>query len=160
MIVRHRYPSTVARTPFDRSLDASFDRVFEQLTSSLFEPRRQAGPTVDGRWQDDHYVLTVDLPGVPAEAVDVEITGDVLSLQATTDSMQWQRTLRLDSRLDPEQVSAHHVDGRLTVRIGTYAEPEARRVTIATTPPPAAIEASDSIAEQPDVQSTETNSTE
>jgi HSP20 family protein len=154
MIVRHRYPTVLARTPIDRSID----RAFEQITNSFFETRRSAGPVVDGQWHDDQFVITVDLPGVPAEAVSVEVVGDVLSLQATTDTMQWQRTVRLGDRLDPEQVSAHHVDGRLTVRIGTYAEPEARRVEISTTPPPAAIEAR---ADEADVdQSIETSSDE
>lgn len=143
MIVRHRFPTST----FDRAFDRNFDRAFEQLTNSFFETRRPAGPVVDGAWRDDEYVLTVDLPGVPAEAVTVELTGDTLSLEARTDEMHWQRTLRLGGRLDPEKVSAHHVDGRLTVRIGIYDEPEARKIAIATTPPPAAIEAESSVAD-------------
>lgn len=141
MIVR-RFP-----TAFDRNIDRHIDRTFEQLTNSFFETRRPAGPVVDGAWRNDEYVLTVDLPGVPADAVSVEITGDTLSLEARTDEMHWQRTLRLGGRLDPDKVNAHHLDGRLTVRIGTYDEPEARKVSIATTPPPAAIEAESSVAD-------------
>jgi HSP20 family protein len=148
MIVRHRYPTA--------SFDRSFDRAFEQLTNSFFETRRSAGPVVDGAWRDDQYVLTVDLPGVPADAVTVEVTGDTLVMAAHTDDMQWQRSLRLGGRLDPEKVSAHHVDGRLTVRVGVYDEPEARRIAIATTPPPAAIEAESTETDQ----SIEANSTE
>ncbi len=149
MIVRHRTPLAT----FDRG----FDRAFEQLTNSFFDSPRQHGPIVDGAWRDDQYVLTVDLPGVPADAVSVEVAGNTLTLGAQTDSMQWQRTLRLSGRLDPESVSANHVDGRLTVRIGTYAEPQARRVEIDTTPPPAAIEAS---SETSDAQSTDANDNE
>ena len=141
MIVRHRFP-----TAFDRNID----RAFEQLTSTFFETRRPAGPVVDGAWRNDEYVLTVDLPGVPADAVSVELTGDTLLLEARTDEMHWQRTLRLGGRLDPEKIAAHHVDGRLTVRIGTYDEPEARKIAIATTPPPVAIEAESSAAEPAD----------
>jgi HSP20 family protein len=159
MIVRHRFPTAFERTPFDRNLD----RAFEQLTSSFFDTRRSAGPVVDGAWKDDQYVLTVDLPGVPADAVTVEVTGDQLTLEARTDEMQWQRSLRLGGRLDPEKVSAHHLDGRLTVRIGTHDEPEARKIAIATTPPPAAIEAESSVADETsddasDAQSSEENS--
>lgn len=150
MIVRHRFP-----TAFDRNIDRNIDRAFEQLTSSFFETRRPAGPVVEGAWRNDEYVLTVDLPGVPADAVSVELSGDTLSLEARTDEMHWQRTLRLGGRLDPEKVSAHHVDGRLTVRIGTYDEPEARKIAIATTPPPVAIEAESSVAEQADGQPAE-----
>lgn len=141
MIVRHRFP-----TAFDRNID----RAFEQLTSTFFETRRPAGPVVDGAWRNDEYVLTVDLPGVPADAVSVELTGDTLLLEARTDDMHWQRTLRLGGRLDPEKIAAHHVDGRLTVRIGTYDAPEARKIAIATTPPPVAIEAESSAAEPAD----------
>ena len=132
MIVRHRSPM---------SFDRSFDRAFEQLTNSFFDSRRQPGPVVDGVWRDDEYVLTVDLPGVPADAVTVEVAGRTLSLGARTDQMEWQRTLKLGGRLDPEKVSANHVDGRLTVRIGTFDEPEARRIAIDTAPVAPAIEA-------------------
>ncbi len=132
MIVRHRSPM---------SFDRSFDRAFEQLTNSFFDSQRQPGPVVDGAWRDDEYVLTVDLPGVPADVVTVEVAGRTLSLGACTDQMEWQRTLKLGGRLDPEKVSANHVDGRLTVRIGTFDEPEARRISIDTTPVAAAIEA-------------------
>ena len=148
MIVRHRFPTST----FDRNID----RAFEQLTNSFFDSRRQAGPVVDGAWHDDVYVLTVDLPGVPADAVSVEVTGTTLTIAAATDSMEWHRSLRLGGRLDPEKVSANHLDGRLTVRIGTFDEPEARTIAIDTSPAPAAIEATGSDADQ----STETNSTE
>jgi len=147
MIVRHRFPTT-----FDRAFDRNIDRAFEQLTNSFFETRRPAGPVVDGAWRENEYVLTVDLPGVPADAVSVEVTGDTLSLEAHTDEMRWQRTLRLGGRLDADKVTAHHVDGRLTVRIGTYDEPEARKIAIATTPPPVAIEAESSAADDTDEQ--------
>lgn len=142
MIVR--FPTSA----FDRSLDRSIDRAFEQLTSTFFDTRRSHTPQIDGAWKGDEYVITVDLPGVPADAVTVEVTGDILSLEARTDDTQWQRTLRLAGRLDPEQVHAHHVDGRLTVRIGTVADPEARRVVITTTPPPVAIDAEASTTSQ------------
>lgn len=147
MIVRHRFPTST----LDRGFDRSFDRVFEQLTSSLYDQRRQVGPTVDGRWQDDRYVLTVDLPGIPADAVSVEVSGTTLTMSASTDSFQWQRSLSLGDHLDPDKIEARHVDGRLTLRIGTYDQPEPRRIAIDTTPAPAAIEADSS--EQADEQS-------
>lgn len=151
MLVRHRtYTPT-----FDRSLD----RAFEQLTNSFFEPRRSTGPVVDGAWIDEEYVLTVDLPGVPADAVTVEVTGNTLTLGATTEHLDWKRSVRLGERLDPDKVHARHLDGRLTVRIGTVDEPEARTVAIDTTPPDRAIEATSSDTDD-EAQSTDTNDTE
>ena len=47
--------------------------------------------------------------------------------------------MSIGSALDPESVSANHVDGRLTVTIGAAAKPAARTIEISTTAP-AAIE--------------------
>lgn len=149
MLVRHR---TV--NPFDRTID----RAFEQLTNSFYDTRRSPSPVVDGGWDDDEYVLTVDLPGVPADAVSVEVAGTTLTLGATTDSFEWKRSLKLSGRLDPDKVQARHLDGRLTVRVGTIDEPQARRVAIDTTAPEVAIEAASSDSD--DDQSTVTTDTE
>ncbi len=129
MIVRHRSASPA----FD------LDRTFEQLANSFFDQRRPAGPVVDGTWVDDEYVLRVDLPGVPASAVDVAVTGTTLTIDVDHDGFTWNRTLRLGNALSADKVSAHHVDGRLTVRIGKHDQPEARSIEISTSAP--AIEA-------------------
>ena len=131
MIVRHR--------PAQPTFDLSFDRTFEQLANSFFDTRRAAGPVVDGSWSGDEYVLTVDLPGVPASAVDVQVSGATLTIDVSTDELSWKRSLRLGGRLSPDKVTANHVDGRLTVRIGSFDEPEARKIEISTATP--AIEA-------------------
>lgn len=158
MLVRHR-----TYTP-NGSFDRTFDRAFEQLTNSFFDTRRSDGPVIDGAWTDDEYVLTVDLPGVPAESVSVEVTGTNLTLGVTTDSLDWKRSVRLGERLDPDKVRARHLDGRLTVRIGTIDEPEARQVAIDTTAPDRAIEATSTDTQAEDqadtAQSIETNDTE
>lgn len=149
---------TVRTAPaFDRSVDRSLDRAFDQLVTSFFENRRSAaGPVIDAGWQDDTYVLTVDLPGVPASAVTVEVAGQALALRVATPSLEWQRSIRLGGRLDPEKVVASHVDGRLTVRIGTVDAPVARRIEVSTAPVETpAIEAASS--EPADAQSNETN---
>ena len=141
MIVRHR-----STTP---AFDLNFDRAFDQLASSFFDARRSHGPVVDGSWVEGDYVLTVDLPGVPAGAVNVSVTGTTLTIDVDHDGFTWQRSLRLGGRLSPDKVSAHHLDGRLTVRIGAHDEPEARQIEISTSAP--AIEAtSEDAAESAD----------
>jgi HSP20 family protein len=161
MLTVRTLPRTVA---FDRSFDRSFDRAFDQLVGSFFDNRRAAGPVVDASWQGDAYVLTVDLPGVPASAVRVEVAGQTLSLSATTDQLTCQRSIRLGGRLDPDKVEASHVDGRLTVRIGTVDAPTARKVEIGTAPLPQlaaaeqeAIEARSTDGSSSEAQSSDTN---
>ncbi len=151
MLVRHR-----TTNPLDRTID----RAFDQLTNSFYDTRRSPSPVVDGGWDGDEYVLTVDLPGVPADAVSVDIAGGTLTLGATTDSFEWKRSLRLAGRLDAGKVQARHLDGRLTVRVGTIDEPETRSIAIDTTPAEPAIEAASSDDQSTDDQSTDTNDTE
>ncbi len=130
-----------ARTPFDRTpFDRTVESAFDQIVGSLFDPRRPAsGPVVDATWQNGEYVLTVDLPGVPASAVTVETAGATLTLAATTSQLNWKRSLRLGGGLDANKVSANHIDGRLTVRIGTVDAPVAHRVEVTSSPAPAEI---------------------
>lgn len=134
MIVRQRYTQP-----------RSFDRTFDQLTRSFFETAaRPSGPTFNGSWVDDEYVLTLDLPGVPAEAVKVDVVGEFLQVtvksDSASDSVDFERKLRLNAKLDGNKVSARHVDGRLTVRIGQVDAPEARSIEIDTTAAAPALE--------------------
>ena len=108
----------------------SFDRAFAQL-AALTPP--SFGPAVTGGWVDGAYQLTVDLPGVADDAVHVSVAGRTLTIDVASTS-SWSRTLRLPQTLDPEQVSARYLNGRLTVTIAKVAEPEVRRVEIDTTP--------------------------
>src|SRR5215211_7865814 len=124
----------------DRSFDRSFDRPFEQLTSSFFSTVKRT-PVVDAAWRDGDLVLSVDLPGVPVDQVGVSVSGRTLTLSAKTEHSSWERSMSLGAALDPEQVSASYVDGRLTVTVGATAQPEARTIEISTTAPAAEIEA-------------------
>ncbi|MGH9132484.1 MAG: Hsp20/alpha crystallin family protein, partial [Ilumatobacteraceae bacterium] len=155
MIVRHRSP-LVTRFPVTRPFDGSFDRVFEQLTQSFFDPSRRV-PAVDASWTDAELALTVDLPGVPAEAVSVNVAGRALTLRVDTEAWQWERTVQLGPSVDPDKVIARHVDGRLTVTVGAVDAPEARSIAIDTAPAQAAIESAATESETAD-QSTGTSS--
>lgn len=142
MIVRHRSPFTTRGYPVVRAFDSSFDRTFEQLTQSFFEPFRRL-PAVDSSSVDGSLVLSVDLPGVPSEAVNIEVAGRSLTIGVHTDELQWERTVQLGTSVDPEKVSARHVDGRLTVTVGAVDTPPTRTIAIDTgssSPVPSAIE--------------------
>jgi HSP20 family molecular chaperone IbpA len=139
MIVRHRSPFVSRSWPVARTFDSSFDRAFEQLTQSFFEPRRRVA-AVDASWVDGSLVLTADLPGVPSEAVTVNVAGRALTIGVQTEELQWERTVQLGTSVDPDKVSARHVDGRLTVTVGAVDAPEVRPIAIDTTPAVGAIE--------------------
>lgn len=117
----------------------AFDRSFDELVDSFFRPvgTSPSTPVVTSSWDEGSLRLTVDLPGVPREAVDVSVAARTLTVSITTDDSKWRRSLTLGASLDPEQVSAHYADGRLTIVIAPVAETQPRRIEIGTASAPA-----------------------
>jgi HSP20 family molecular chaperone IbpA len=134
------FAPVVRRRP---ALDTTFDRALTALARSYGD----VGHRVEGSWNDGTYQLTVDLPGTPEEAVGVSVAGRTLTITVAGEGdSTWTRRLRLAQTLDPEQVSARYVNGRLTVTVGAIAAPESRTIAIDTTPVTPALEASETVA--------------
>lgn len=133
MIVRTR--------PFVSTFDPQrVDRVFGELTRSLAGSGRT--PAVDATWQDGSLLLTVDLPGTPDEAINVDVADHTLTVAVDHDGSTWQRSVRLGDQLDPANVTARYLHGRLTVTVPPAPEPEKRSIALDTTPAaPAPVEA-------------------
>lgn len=110
---------------------------------------RTATPAVSGRWADGAYVLTADLPGIAEDSVAVSLAGRTLTIDVTTDELTWNERVRLPQTLDPEQVAARYVNGRLTVTIGKTAEAAPRAIAIDTTPARAELVSADTDADVP-----------
>jgi HSP20 family protein len=102
-------------------------------------------PPVDIEETEDSYVLEMDLPGVRAEDINLElrdsnelrITGQysereragVLRRQ-TRRSGQFEYDVVLPGEVDPEKIDAMLQDGVLTVRLAKSAGGQARRITV------------------------------
>ena len=113
---------------------------------------------MSGRWADGAYELTADLPGVPEESVAVSVAGRTLTIDVTTDELTWNERIRLPQTLDPEQVAARYVNGRLTVTIGKTAEAAPRTIAIDTVPASAPAQAE--LAQASEAEATEASVTE
>jgi HSP20 family protein len=140
MFVSTTFPSfpvrSYARTPFARAA---------LVRSAL----RSATPAVSGSWVENGYALTVDLPGVPENAIGVAVAGRTLSIDVATDSLTWNERIRLPQTLDAEQVTAQYVNGRLTVTIAKSAEAAPRAIAIDTAPAPAELAQPAEVASEP-----------
>lgn len=94
------------------------------------------------------WTLTLDVPGVPAEALDVVVEARVLTVRGSRPAVvvrdgaelgarerrtgRFVRRFRLPPSADAEQLSAQLADGVLTLRIGKVTPPQPRRVRIET----------------------------
>ncbi len=103
-------------------------------------------PAVDVREEADRYLVCVDLPGVPPDAVDINLEQGVLTISgerptiAPDEAAGYRRAERPRGRfvrrfsvpesVDVEQVAAHAQDGVLQVSIPKLAKVMARRIPV------------------------------
>lgn len=86
----------------------------------------------------DAVVLRVELPGVPAEQIDVSLEADLLTLSVAEAGEEpsghrfagFRRTLRVKEPFDPEQINATTLDGVLTISLRKAPETLPRRIPI------------------------------
>ena len=104
-------------------------------------------------WNDGSYVLTLDVPGVPEEALSVSVTGRTLVLDVNTDELTWNQRIRLPQTVDVESTSASYANGRLTVTVPAAPEAQPRKVEITVAAAAAELESG---TDQPGNPSTDT----
>ncbi|MFD9690352.1 Hsp20/alpha crystallin family protein [Kitasatospora sp. NPDC058162] len=115
----------------------------------------QAPPTAGSRpapipmdaWrEDDRFVIALDVPGVPLEAIEVEALGRMVTVKAErrpaprSEHARTQlaershgaseRRIHLAESLDPGRITAHLQDGVLTLTVPTASASRARKITI------------------------------
>jgi HSP20 family protein len=124
------------------------DRLTQQLTGGS-TPGTWSRPSpmpMDAYRCGDEYVIVFDLPGVPADAIDLDVERNVLTVkaerrpEAVSDGVEMQvaerplgvfsRQLFLGDTLDPERIEAAYENGVLTVRIPVAAQAKPRKITI------------------------------
>jgi HSP20 family protein len=120
---------------------AELDRMSKQVLGS----RDGAGLPMDISRIGDELVLHADLPGVPADAIDVTVEGRTLTVTARRERTLaegeqvllqermegvFTRRLRLPEWIDGSHVEASHVDGVLTLRLPLAEQAKPRRIEI------------------------------
>jgi HSP20 family protein len=129
------------RDPF---LAAPF-RLMDELMRSAGNGNRVTGftPLVDVHESEEEYLVKLDLPGVKADDVSVEVNDNVLSFsgsRAADERGQAQlverpygsfvRTLTLPQGVDSDSIEAGYQDGVLELRIPKPAEQKPKKITI------------------------------
>ena len=124
-----------------------FDRLFNRMLS----PSTFGGgfvPAADIVVTGDEVIVHMDVPGLSAEKLEIELENDVLTVRGERtypygtngDQLAWQRverafgrferSLRVPQGLDPETVSADLAEGVLTIRIPKPENLKPHRVEI------------------------------
>lgn len=128
-----------------------FAPLFELSRQMTGEGTRSFVPAADVVVTDDDVTVVMDVPGLKADDVTIELREDVLTVRGErrlpyqTDEQdgkvwqriergfgQFERVLRLPTGLDPDAISASLSDGVLTLHIPKPEARKPRRIEIAT----------------------------
>ncbi|MER7667197.1 Hsp20/alpha crystallin family protein [Kitasatospora sp. NPDC096128] len=109
---------------------------------------RPAPIPMDAWREDDRFVIALDLPGVPLEAIEVDALGQVVTVKAERRPAPrgenartrlaershgvCERRIQLADSLDPGRITAHLQDGVLTLTVPATAAPRPRKITVQT----------------------------
>ncbi len=129
-----------------------FDRLAQLMTGGS-TPGTWSKPNpmpMDAYRSGDEFVVVFDLPGVPAEAIDLDVERNVLTVKAerrpalVAEGVEMQvaerplgvfsRQLFLGDTLDADRIEAAYDNGVLTVRIPVAAQAKPRKISIGGSP--------------------------
>jgi HSP20 family protein len=90
-------------------------------------------PAVDLFADDARFVWLVDLPGIGADEVELELVDGKLAVEATSESLslKYVRRLQLPEEADSSQVDASLEQGQLRIEIQKREELKPRKIAIA-----------------------------
>ena len=132
---------------------AAMHAELSRLMNGLFEGNgRQTQtwvPTLDVWETDDSLVYAFDLPGIPQDAIQVEVEDGTLTVSATRERTQepgedryrrferrfgsFARAVGLPQGVSEEQIAASYTDGVLEIRVPKPEQPKPRRIEIGVT---------------------------
>jgi HSP20 family protein len=120
------------------------DRFFQQAFGGGGE--RAWGMPMDAYRKDDMFLLQFDVPGIPADGVELSVDNNVLTVKATRHAPTMQegvqpvvserpwgefsRQVLLGDNLDTSQVQAEYDAGVLTVTIPVAERAKPRRIDV------------------------------
>ncbi|MEV6714395.1 Hsp20/alpha crystallin family protein [Lentzea sp. NPDC051208] len=120
------------------------DRLTQQVLGSAGTWSRPTAMPMDAYRDGDEFVVAFDLPGVPADAIDLDVERNVLTVKAERRpvgkdvEMQvserplgvFSRQLFLGDSLDTDHIDAKYDAGVLTLRIPIAERAKPRKIAI------------------------------
>lgn len=84
------------------------------------EPRQlleRREPLVDVMEEDDAISVTAEVPGVDKKDIDLEITGDTLTIKVDKDERKYYKEVKLPSEVDVDSAKASYHNGILDIEL-------------------------------------------
>lgn len=131
-------------TRFNREMDNLWDRFFSEMPFTGFE--REWLPSVDVAESDGGITVRAELPGLEAKDIDLNISGDLLSIRGEKKSKEevkeddyfsresyygsFQRSIRLPAEVQSDKVDASFKNGVLEIKLPKSEMTQAKKIEI------------------------------
>jgi HSP20 family protein len=128
------------------AMDRLFDEAFTRPWGALDGWRGIGGPSVDMFETENDVVIKASLPGLKADDVQINVTGEMLTLKGetkeTTEENEksyhmreqrygaFERSISLPTLVTPEKAKAEFEDGILTVTLPKAEEVKPKTITV------------------------------
>jgi HSP20 family protein len=133
--------------PFTSPMNELLNGLFVRPVRFDLDPEAELRMKVDVKQDDKAYTVTADMPGVKKDDIQVDIDGNVVSVQAEvkreTEEKEGARVIRseryygklarsfsLDHEIDRSAVDAKYADGVLTLRLPKKTKASAARIPV------------------------------
>jgi HSP20 family protein len=133
-----------ALSPVWREMDDVFNRFFRDMP--LAERAWQWNPEVDISETDGNVMVKAELPGMEAKDIDIDVTGDMLTLRGEKKIEEekkeeryycrerhygsFQRSFMLPTGVEGDKVDARFKNGVLTINIPKSKESKQKKIEI------------------------------
>jgi HSP20 family protein len=124
------------------------DELWRTAQLSSFATPKTLRPAMDVIENDSEIVIRVDLPGMPADALDVQVEGDLLTISGEVKNEAEQegeryhyrersygafkRSLRLGEQVDSQHIEATFENGVLHLRLPKLPEAQPKQIKVKT----------------------------
>jgi HSP20 family protein len=115
-------------TPFVRRDVA---RLFDDLFGTPVAATPTA-PAITKTETDARLELSLDVPGIAPEAIEVTLEGRTLVIAGSRGGQQWRRTVHVPEGITADQLSATVAHGVLTIAIPKPVAPAPQRIPVQT----------------------------
>lgn len=127
-------------TPYwpSRRANADFlsemERFFDDVASTRVETERRYAPSYDVAENEERYLLSVDLPGIKKEDIQIEMNENVLTISGERKRdeqvYKFARNFSLPRTVDATKIAAHYEDGVLSVTLPKATTAKVRKIEI------------------------------
>ena len=134
------------RQEIDRIIEGAWTQ--GERAADMIGLRRSSCPAVDVDEHPERIQVTIDLPGVPADAIDLAIVGNMLTVQgayppAAREGIQthqserprgtFKRSIPLPATVNADDIRAENRNGVLSISIGKLETAKSKRIPVSST---------------------------